>query len=388
MTPTAADRRLRTRAGLTSAGLDSLAPRQVRGWLERVRAGALNPAESAATLLLVYRVWLVALLLKALGSGWDVAWHFRWLRDDFAPPHNVNLIGDGIAIALVVWHWYTRFGVDRLALRLMIGGAVLFVGSAPIDVINHRINGLDITSWSVTHFGLYTGTGILIAGVIRGWRRHAAGVPARTPMLGAFWFLFLENVFFPNEQQEYGTLAIRAFDAGHPTAEPSLLDFARRQAKVSQLDATVFHHFALPIPSWVYPVWITTAVVLTLLAARRSVGRRWTATAVAAAYVGWRCVLWPLLALSHFPHSTVPFLLLAAGVAVDVVLLADLPWPAEAVAGAALATAAVYLAAALQAAVLVAPPISYWSAPAAAAILALGWGALAALRQRRGVVPF
>ena len=108
-----------------------------------------------------------------------MAWHFRWLRDDFAPPHNVNLVGDGIAIVLVLLPLRTPgSAVDRIALRLMVGGATLFVVSAPIDVINHRINGLDITSWSITHFGLYTGTAILIAGVIRAWRLHLDGPAA------------------------------------------------------------------------------------------------------------------------------------------------------------------------------------------------------------------
>src|SRR5262245_26304804 len=114
--------------GLGATGLTALAPRDVRTWLDRVRAGGLDPAEHRATLLLVYRTWVVAFLLKALGSGWDVAWHFRFNRDDFAPPHNVNLVGDGVAIALILFHWYTRFGVDKIALRLMIGGAALFVG--------------------------------------------------------------------------------------------------------------------------------------------------------------------------------------------------------------------------------------------------------------------
>jgi hypothetical protein len=116
--------RLADRIGLAGTGLvdSGLSVRHARTWVERVRAGGLTPTESAATLVLVYRLWLVALLFKALGSGWDVAWHFRWLRDDFAPPHNVNLLGDAIAIALVLFHVHTRFGVDRLALRLMVGG--------------------------------------------------------------------------------------------------------------------------------------------------------------------------------------------------------------------------------------------------------------------------
>src|SRR5207253_2150573 len=101
----------------------------------------------------VYGLWLLALLGKALGSSWDVSWHFKWLRDDLAPPHLVNVAGDTLMIALVLFHTVTLFGVDKLALRLMQAGSALFLLSIPADVINHRINGLDITSWSITHFG-------------------------------------------------------------------------------------------------------------------------------------------------------------------------------------------------------------------------------------------
>jgi hypothetical protein len=376
--------RVADRIGLTATGLggSGLSFRHGRTWLDRVRAGGLSPSEAGATLVLVYRLWLVALLLKALGSGWDVAWHFRWLRDDFAPPHNVNLLGDGLAIALVLFHAYTRFGVDRLALRLMVGGLALFIGSAPVDVINHRLNGLDITSWSLTHFGLYTGTAILIAGAIRGWSTQAAALPQRPLVLGALWFFFLENVLFPNQHQEYGVQALAAWDRGEPTAEPSLLQFAAEQIG-RPVDREAVLHFALPVESWVYPVWIVGAAMFTLLLARRGVGLRWTATAVAGAYVAWRCVLWPLLLAGGFPTSAVPFLLLAGAVVIDLVCLLGLPWPAEAAAGAALVTAAVYLAGFAQAALLSAPPIGYRSAPIAAGLLLLSWGTLAYLRERR-----
>jgi hypothetical protein len=384
MTARVADRVGLTATGLTAAGIS---PTQARSWLERVRLGGLDATESAATLLLVYRLWLVGLALKALGSGWDVAWHFRWLRDDFAPPHDVNLIGDGLIIALILFHWYTRFGVDRIALRLMLGGISLFLFSVPVDVLNHRINGLDITSWSVTHFGLYTGTGILIAGAIRGWRLHAAPSRTRTSVLGGLWFFFLENVWFPNQHQEYGIEEIRSFDRGHIYAEPSLMKFAADQIG-HPMDRASVVHFSLPVPPWVYPVWIATAVVLALLLARRSVGLRWTATALAAAFVAWRCLIWPLLHVAGFPTSALPFLLILVGVAVDLACLARVPWFAEATLGAALAVACVYLAAFAQSVVTVAPPIAYWSAPVAGVTLFVAWSTFAYLRTRWDATPF
>jgi hypothetical protein len=370
---------VRDRIGLSVTGLD---PRHPREWVERVRRNALEPHESAGTLILVYRLWLVALTLKALGSGWDVAWHFRWFRDDFAPPHLINLAGDGLVILLVLFHWYTRFGVDRWALRLMETGVIVFLASAPVDVINHRLNGLDITSWSLTHFGLYTGTAIMIAGAIRGWSLHGGQLPGRSLVLGGLWFFFLENVLFPNQHQEYGVLAIRAFLAGRPTADAELLAFAADKIGVPALDSVTVRLYALPIPDWVYPVWIVGAAMPVLLLARRSIGLRWSATTIAAAYVAWRCVLWPLFVGMGFPQSTVPFLLLGGAVAIDVVCLIALPWLAEAAAGAVLVTGAVYVGGFAQSTVLAAPPIAYWSAPSAAAALFVAWAALGALSSR------
>ena len=55
----------------------------------------------------VYRLWLAALALKLLGSSWDVSWHFRWLRDDLAPPHLLNTAGTVLVVALVAFHTWT-----------------------------------------------------------------------------------------------------------------------------------------------------------------------------------------------------------------------------------------------------------------------------------------
>jgi hypothetical protein len=368
---------------LTPAGLTSLSPGAIKTWIERVRAGGLNPTETAAALGFVYRMWLVGLLFKAIGSGWDVAWHFQALRDDFAPPHNINLVGDGIVIAIVLFHWYTRLGVDRLALRLMIAGVVLFVGSAPVDVINHRLNGLDITSWSITHFGLYTGTAIMILGGIRGWRVSSTGRPDRPLLLTAFWFFFLENIWFPNQHQEYGTEAIRAWDRGEPYAEQELLDFAASQMG-RPVDRDMLVAFSLPVPAWVYPVWIVAAAGITLVMARRSVGLKWTATTIAAGYLAWRCVLYPILMATSYPTSAVPFVVLALGVAVDLVCRLKLPSTVEPAVGAVVVTAAAYLGLFVQSYLLVAPPVSYWSSLAAAAILLLAWSGLNLYRRRRG----
>jgi hypothetical protein len=106
--------RVADRLGLTATGLGSFTVAGIRAWLDRVRDGGLTEAEHRATLLLTFRVWIIAFFLKMLGSGWDVWWHFRWFRDDFAPPHNINSWATASyrprAVPLV-----PRFAVDKIA---------------------------------------------------------------------------------------------------------------------------------------------------------------------------------------------------------------------------------------------------------------------------------
>ena len=222
-----------------------------------------------------------------LGSSWDVSWHFRWLRDDLAPPHLLNSAGTAVVIGLVIFHSYTGYGVDRRALRLMQWGIGAFLVAVPIDIVNHRINGLDITSWSPSHGLLYLGTAIMLAGAIRGWWLYAAPGRIRDLVSLGLWLFFVENALFPNQHQEYGVLSLRDYLAGHTTAEPQLLDFAAAQGQTPTM-------FMLPVPSWVHPAWLICAGLLALVVARKVVGLRWTATAIAATYLAYRAVMWLL----------------------------------------------------------------------------------------------
>ncbi|GAB3586006.1 hypothetical protein GCM10027445_64250 [Amycolatopsis endophytica] len=264
-----------------------------------------------------YGMWLTAFAFKVIGSSWDMSWHFKFIRDDLAPPHLINTVGTGIVIVLVAIHSYTGLGCDRRSLRLMQAGLVMFLVAAPLDVINHRVSGLDLTAWSPTHMLLYIGTGVTLAGVLDGWMKSAPPGRFRTLVLTGLWVFFLENTFFPNGQQEYGILGLRAWERGTPEAEPSLLSFAAEQIG-HPVDRVAVLHFAMPIADWVYPLWGVGVSALVLALARHTLGRAWAATAVAAAYVAYRAVIWPLLVVGTFPASAVPFYLLAVGLAVDV----------------------------------------------------------------------
>ncbi|WP_299960407.1 hypothetical protein [uncultured Modestobacter sp.] len=313
----------------------------------------------------IYTAWLVAFGLKMLGSSWDVSWHFKWLRDDLAPPHLLNSAGTALVVALVVFHSYSGSGVDRRALRLMQAGIATFLLAIPIDLLNHRINGLDITSWSPSHALLYLGTAIMLAGAIRGWWLYAAPGRLRDLVSLGLWLFFVENVLFPNQHQEYGVLALADYRAGRTTAEPSLLDFAASQGQTPV-------QFMLPVPSWVHPAWLICAGLLALVVARRTVGLRWTATAVAGVYLGYRLVTGWLLTATGFPPSVVPMMLLAGAVLIDLAVTRRVPgWLAG-----PLVAGGVIAAALAQSAVGDIPPWNWAALPVIAVGFAVLWAGL------------
>jgi hypothetical protein len=330
-------------------------------WLAYMTPGRPGRATTETELRWIYTAWLGAFLLKMLGSSWDVSWHFRWLRDDLAPPHLLNSVGTAVVIALVVAHSYSGYAVDKRALRLMQWGIGLFLVAIPLDIVNHRLYGLDITSWSPTHGLLYFGTAVMLAGAIRGWWLYAQPGRTRNLISLGLWLFFLENVLFSNQHQEYGVLSLRDYLAGHTTAEPSLLDFAASQGQTPT-------QFMLPVPSWVHPTWLICAGLLTLVVARKVVGLRWTATILAAVYLAYRCVAWLALVGGGFPPSAIPFVLLVGAIGVDLAVTYRLPgWLAG-----PLVAGAVYGVGAGQEALDLLPPWNWWSAIP----VVIGFGAL------------
>ncbi len=336
-------------------------------WPAYVTPGRAGRPTTESELRWIYTAWLAAFTLKMLGSTWDVSWHFRWLRDDLAPPHLLNSAGTAVVVALVAFHGYTGYGVDRRALRLMQWGIGTFLIAVPIDIVNHRVNGLDITSWSPSHALLYVGTAVMLAGAIRGWWLAAAPGRVRDLVSLGLWLFFVENVVFPNQHQEYGVLSLRAYEAGATTAEQQLLDFAASQGQTPTA-------FMLPVPSWVHPAWLVCAGLLSLLVARKVTGLRWTATTVVAVYLGYRAVMWAGLVALGFPPSVLPLVLLVGAVCVDLAVTHRLPgWSA-----APATTAAVYGAAWLSDAAGILPPWnwSWWSIALVGAAFTALWTAV------------
>jgi hypothetical protein len=344
-------------------------------WLAYMTPGRPGRQTTQTELTWIYLAWLGAFLLKMLGSTWDVSWHFRWLRDDLAPPHLLNSAGTAVVVGLVIFHSYTGYGVDRKALRLMEWGIGMFLIAVPIDILNHRINGLDITSWSPSHGLLYLGTAIMLAGAIRGWWLYSAPGRIRDLVGLGLWLFFVENALFPNQHQEYGVLSLQAYNAGQTTAEPQLLDFAAAQGQSPAM-------FMLPVPSWVHPTWLICAGLLSLVVARKMVGLRWTATVIAGAYLAYRAVMWLILVGMGFPPSVLPLVLLIGAVMVDLCVTYRMPGRLAGL----LTTGVVYGVAVGEEALGLLPPWNWWSALPVAVGFAALWMAVDLLERSAWLV--
>lgn len=335
----------------------------------RGKAGRQTPEDLFRVL---YFGWLVAFSFKVLGASWDVSWHFKWLRDDLAPPHLLNSVGTAIALTLTIVHLYTGYGVDRTSQRLIGWGTAVFLIAVPLDLINHRVNGLDITSWSPSHMMLYIGTLLMVSGVTRGWFMGAPPGRTRTVVLGALCVFLLENVWFPAQHQEYGVFGIAAWDRGRPEAEPILLQFAADQMGRA-IDRPMVVRFSLPVPDELYPVYGVAAAMIVLVVARAMTGRILTATAVAASYVAYRALIWPLLAVTGFPRSAVPVFMIAGALMIDLAFLIRNP-VVRALAGSVAVTVVVDQALRLQSAAYLTPPLVPTTVVAmGGALLALLW---------------
>lgn len=337
------------------------------GWRAYTTRGRPGRVVDQSLLRYIYAVWIGAFTLKVIGAGWDVAWHFRFLRDDLAPPHMINTVGLLIGMALLFFHSWTGFAVDRRGLRVTQLGVALFLLAIPLDLLNHRIFGLDLTAWSATHALLYLGTAVMILGVGQSWLKLAQPGRARTIFGLAFGFFLLEDLLFPLGQQEYGTLALDAYLKGQPTASTELL--ARAGDGVMRLALG-------PIPLWVYPIYLIVVSTLVFASVRAAVPWRWAATTIAATYVAYRAIAYGILVATAFPPSFIPVMLLGGALAMD--LAERRRWPS--IVTAAVLTIIWYSSALLIGSLTLMPTFALSTAPFAFVLL---WGALELIGQQK-----
>ncbi len=299
----------------------------------------------------VYALWLLAFGLKLFGSGWDTSWHFKYFFDTFSPPHNINTIGFVLAWGLVFYHWGGTEYAQRWAARLppslqgftrkwilveRLGpnrhmdmgslwvttiGLLVFLIAAPLDQIWHRVFGLDLTTWSPTHLGLFAGTEIAILGVLLGLYRQG-----RTAQRGSFGSIasvlfggfLLEAFLFACGQQEYGYITLYALNhpeyvtlQHHTTFPiPAMLAQAATQGGAQALATG-------QVPTWLYPLYQLLMTCAVLQFVRLLHRRVWTATAVAALYLAYRLLARYILHNFDFPVSFVPYYLIGIALSLD-----------------------------------------------------------------------
>jgi hypothetical protein len=191
---------------------------------------------------------------------------------------------------------------------ILLAGFALFIAALPLDLLNHRFYGLDVTIWSLPHLMFFFGSTLALIGLLRSWLRLAPIGRWRTAYTLIFLTLLMDCAIFVLGQHEYGVLSVAAFRSGRPTASDDLLALAHGNVA----------GFATGwMPAWVYPIWMVLAGTLVLTNARRVQPGRWTAIIVAALYLAYRGAGYSLLVAAKFPPSFIPVMVLIAAVALD-----------------------------------------------------------------------
>jgi len=280
----------------------------LRSWRARIE-GRSAIATDQSEVRAIFKLWLVAFLLKHSGSAWDVAWHFRYVFGALEPPHWLNIVGNGLA-ALLFWYQITTGrAIERVGFLVMQIAFVIFLIHMPLDVLNHYLFGLDVTVWSPTHMLGFAATSVMMAGLLYSWLRLAEPGRWRLAVALICFAFLLDDVVFMLGQQEYGVIALDAYARGITTASPELLAQAGRSPEQFVRGG---------IPDWIYPAWMILTSALVMATARRLLGWRWAATAATLIYLAFRVVGRLALGAFGFPVSFIPVMLLLGAFAIDV----------------------------------------------------------------------
>lgn len=248
-----------------------------------------------------YRLWVLAFLLKFIGSAWDASYHFKYLFEEYSIPHIVNTIGFALGAVLLLKEWRQSHYMDRFSRNLITIGYVLFLIGIPLDFTYHIAYGIDLTTWSPTHFVYYIATDIMIFGVWRGYFMFTRDVAPTWKSMHTWFAMFLLECFmFPNMQQENGAISYNQYIQGKSIASQEILDL------ISDPASQIFGG----IPVWVYPIYSVLMVgLLTVVTIR--ICKDFTLPFMAAAlYIGLRFLGKAIFAAVEYPTSYVPITLL------------------------------------------------------------------------------
>ena len=248
-----------------------------------------------------YRLWVLAFLLKFIGSAWDASYHFKYLFEEYSIPHIVNTLGFVLGGFLLLQEWRRLQYLDRFSRNLITIGYVLFLIGIPLDFTYHIAYGIDLTTWSPTHFIYYIGTSMMIFGVWRGYFFYTREIQPSWKSLHTWFAMYLlECLMFPNMQQENGAISYDQYIHGKSIASKEILEL------ISDPASQIFGG----IPEWVYPIYsILMVALLTILTIRYC--RDYTIPMMATAlYLLLRFVGKAIFAAVGYPTSYVPITLL------------------------------------------------------------------------------
>jgi hypothetical protein len=284
-------------------------------------------------MLAVIILWALGLFLKLAGATVDVSWHFQHLRETLAIPHLVNALGFSLTIGLTLYQTRHKLFPDHRSRNLIWGGLVIFLVAMPADELYHRAFGVDLTTYSPTHFMLYIGTLVTILGVISTyWKQRRPGL-ATSLLFGLF---LMEDIVFPLGQQEYGSIQVWLLAHGQTLVDSDLMH------AISTPFAQTYGGFPLAL----YPVYLIFAYLFAMALARRVVLHPFGATLVTLVYLAYRLVSWEIFHTAQMPTSFIPYFVLGMALLVDVTATYLRGWLGL-VSCAAGATAVAYLSALL-----------------------------------------
>ncbi|WP_419882473.1 hypothetical protein ACN6MY_01265 [Peribacillus sp. B-H-3] len=293
-----------------------------------------------------YRLWVIAFFLKFAGSAWDASYHFKYLFEKYSIPHIVNFAGFAIGAFLLFQEWRKLKYMDGLSRNIATIGYVLFLIGIPLDFSYHIAYGIDLTTWSPTHFVYYIATAIMIAGVWRGYHLYTKGNKPGWKTYHTWFAMFLlECLVFPNMQQENGSISYDQYIHGKSIASQEILDL------LSDPASQIFGGIA----PWLYPLYSTAVVSLFTVFVIRYFRNSRIPLAAAALYIGLRFIGKLIFFEVGYPTSYVPITLLF--IPLCYLLIKKIPWAAG-LAGSILYFTALY--GICQSGVLITPPAVLW----------------------------
>lgn len=245
-----------------------------------------------------YKLWALALFLKVAGSSWDASYHFKYFFEEYSLPHLVNFSGFVLGGILLIQE-YRQPVYLSLSSRIWITiGYILFIIGIPLDFTYHLLRGIDLTTWSPTHFIYYLATGIMIYGVWTGYYQWNP-VPPSLKSLHTFWaFFMVEALLFPALQQENGAISLYEFLHHQSIASKEIL------ALIKDPKSQIFGG----VPDWVYPVYGSSVMILFSVITAKALKDARIALGATAAYILYRYLAKLIFHMVAYPTSFVPIM--------------------------------------------------------------------------------